>query len=585
MPAGEPPSRIDRVRAEQVRLLYANTPIAVSAGGASALLLLLGLVQVGAVASATGVALALVATVCVAFHLGLYGVYGHRRPAVQDWRPWRNLFVLACLAEGLTGTVSAFVLTSPDRLDLELLDLLVIVGCATSAIIFFGADLAAFSAYFIPAVAPHVLFGVLYRYPMHEVLGLMTGVFLVLMWVSAYRSNAQLANGLRLRFENADLLEEVDRQRALAEDASLAKSRFLASASHDLRQPLHALSLFVGALGLRRADRESRRLLGHVSQSVTAMEGLFGALLDISKLDAGATSVELQVFALAPLLERICVEFRAEAQAKGLRLRTRLAGFTIRSDPVLVERVARNLIANAVRYTDDGGVLVACRRAGAEGRVQLEVWDTGRGIAADQQALVFQEFYQARDPDEPRIQGLGLGLAIVQRIASLLDCPLSLGSRPGRGSVFRLTLPGVMGPGAAELATLEAPVARPRGGLILVVDDEAAVREGMRSLLVGWGHEVIAAASGADMLRRLEGEVTVPRLIICDYGLAGGETGLAAIRDLRASCGPVPALLVTGDTQAERLAEAQAAGVPLLHKPLSNSRLRAAIGNLILSTD
>lgn len=378
-----------------------------------------------------------------------------------------------------------------------------------------------------------------------------------------------------LRFDNVAMLRALTEQRNAAERANVAKSKFLAAASHDLRQPVHALGLFVTALRERAVDPGVQQLVDRIEASVHAMDGLFNALLDISKLDAGVVTARPVAFALAPLLARIENDYAAQARAKGLRFSVRGSPAWVASDPALLELVLRNLAANAVRYTERGGIVIACRPRG--GSVAIEVWDSGRGIPADQHREIFEEFCQLDNAARDRSKGLGLGLAIVKRLCALLDHPIRLSSEVGRGSRFTVDVP------LAEAAELPAPVdagtARLKdsipGSFVLVIDDEAGVRESMQLLLGGWGCYVLAVASGRDAVQRLEAYDRVPDLILSDYRLGDGETGPAAIRAVCDAIGQaVPAVLVTGDTAPERLREAGESGYRLLHKPVLPETLR-----------
>ena len=223
-----------------------------------------------------------------------------------------------------------------------------------------------------------------------------------------------------------------------AESANIAKSRFLAAASHDLRQPIHALNLYLGAFSQMQVADSTGLVLGKVRQCALIMDNMFRTLLDVSKLDAGAVNPQITIFALAPLFSRMRLEFEPQARAKGLELRVhRCSGFA-KSDPALVERILRNLISNAIRYTDQGRVVVGCRRH--HGSLRVSVYDTGIGIAPHEQSLVFEAFYQVGNRARDRSKGLGLGLAIVERLARLLQTPLTLRSRPGHGSLFAFDL-------------------------------------------------------------------------------------------------------------------------------------------------
>jgi len=417
----------------------------------------------------------------------------------------------------------------------------------------------------------------------HWVLALIILGWLMAITDQARRYGAQFEESVRLRFENEDLIARLRNEKSVAEDASSAKSRFLAAASHDLRQPVHALSLFVAALRPRVTDREAARMLDHIDSSVQAMGGLFNGLLDISRLDAGVVEVSTQSFAIQPLLERICRDFAAEAAAKQVELRLRSTSAAAFSDPLLVERIVRNIVSNAIAYTDTGRVLVGCRRRGRT--VSVQVWDTGRGIPEKEQGRIFQEFYQVGNPERDRGRGVGLGLAIVKRLTALLGHPLKLRSQPDRGSMFSLELPSSDAP--LEVAPRVSDGARELpgsgAGLILVVDDEAAIQVAMKDLLEGWGFKTFIAGSCDDLLEKIADCPDRPELIICDYRLRAHENGIHVIERLRSEYNDdeIPGMLITGDTAPDRLRDAQESGLMLLHKPVSNTRLRAAILHLV----
>jgi CheY-like chemotaxis protein len=391
--------------------------------------------------------------------------------------------------------------------------------------------------------------------------------------------------GMQLRFENIDLVESLRREKAAAESANTAKSRFLAAASHDLRQPVHALSLFVAAMRPHQMDDEARSLLDHVDDSVRAMGGLFGGLLDISRLDAGVVEINRVPFAIQPLIERVCRDYASEAQVKGVQLNVRSSSAIVHSDPLLLERILRNLIGNAVAYTERGKILVGCRRGKA---LRIQVCDTGRGIPVHEQEHIFQEFYQLGNPERDRGKGVGLGLAIVRRLTVLLENPLSVHSIVNRGSTFSVTVP--MAAAGASVVPTDAEtssVGSVQGsGLILVIDDEGAIQIAMKSLLQSWGYEAVVAASCAEMLRLIATRRDVPKLIICDYRLREAENGITVIERLRSEYNDdIPGMLITGDTAPDRLREAQDSGFLLLHKPVPNAKLRAAITHLIDAAD
>ncbi|MEW6706659.1 MAG: ATP-binding protein [Pseudomonadota bacterium] len=371
-----------------------------------------------------------------------------------------------------------------------------------------------------------------------------------------------------------------------AEVANRAKTQFFAAASHDLRQPLHALGLFAEALRSRSHDEQVAQLVNSINSSVDALEGLFSELLDITKIDTGGVEVKPQHFALGDLFGKLKLHFEPTAFEKGLDLRFRGAQHHAFADPLLVERVLRNLVSNAIRYTADGTVLVAARRRG--GQLLLQVWDTGPGIGEHDRERIFEEFYQVADRGaalEPhQRKGLGLGLAIVKRLAGLMQAPLSLHSRVGHGTVFSLQVPV----GRAQRA--EEPARRAKSALgltldrrlIVIVEDDIAVRSGLEVLLKSWGASVLSFDSVTACVNWCEAAAdaaqAAPDLVIADYRLESGHTGVEAIRQLRERFGPqLPAVVVTGSMMSGFEQEAQEHDFHLLLKPVVPNKLRAMI--------
>ena len=386
----------------------------------------------------------------------------------------------------------------------------------------------------------------------------------------------------QLQGSYATLERKVEERTHQLQMANLSKSRFLAAASHDLRQPLHALNLFVAQLRAETDHTERDRLAGRIDAAVANMNELFNSLLDISRLDAGAMKAEIADFPIASVLARMEATFAAAAREKGLRLRVVPSSAWVRSDAILLERILLNLVSNAVRYTATGGIVVGCRRTA--GRLRIEVCDTGVGIPADQQRNIFGEFYRVTAAGRDRGDGLGLGLAIVERLCTLLDHPVSLSSRPARGSRFAFSAPMV--PPVEQAATRPpAPAAMLdplRGKRVVIIDDDRLVLDGTSGLLKSWGCQVVTAESEHDALSRLDGEA--PDLIISDFRLKEGQTGPDAIAGLRARFrAPIPAFLISGDISPERLNEAKAAGHHLLHKPVNPMALRAMASRLVQS--
>ena len=576
-----------RIAAAQIDAVFSAVPLGVSAAGLASIILTEILRHFGFADARTGFTWNLYIVGCAASHLLLWRAHRREPPHVARWRIWALWFSVISLAEGIGWGWAPIGLVTGGRFDVELIVILVTFGVSAGAMAAFGPYLPAFFALFFPATVPYVVVNVTSSDPLQQVSCLLMILFIGAiagLGFTANRSFKQLV-GLRIRTQEmaADLQRQkeiAERQRAIAEQASLAKSTFLAAASHDLRQPVHALGIFVGALRGVAMPAEGQRIVEQIEASTAAMDGLFSALLDISRLDAGVVAVERRPFAIGPLLDRICRDHREEAKAKNVALVCKRSAAVVRTDPVLMERILRNLVSNAVRYTDRGRIVVGCRRR--TDIAVMQVWDTGRGIPLDQQERVFQEYYQLGNPERDRTKGLGLGLAIVRRLTALLECKLTLHSQLGRGSCFEVSIPladGVLEVAEPAPATSSGALVR---GLVVVVDDELAIRDATVSLLSGWGHQVIAVASGDEAIVRLSTCPIQPDLIICDYRLRDGENGIAVIERLRSEYNEaIPAMLITGDTAPDRLAEARASGLLLLHKPVSNGKLRAAITNLI----
>jgi signal transduction histidine kinase/CheY-like chemotaxis protein len=570
--------RGDRLRSEQIRLLYRSGPIGIVAAMIGAFALAGILYYRGGIPKSAIEVWVLIVIIDVILHLSLIRAYHRATSTASKWNLWARGFTGFALVEGLIWGMTSFRLAVPAALDQHLLIMLVCCAVTSGTITAYGIYLPAFYALFLPATVPFAAVSVLQGGGLSYAIASLVVMFIVAMTLIAAQYNRNVLEILRLRFENLDLAQRLGLQKEAAEEAARAKSRFLAAASHDLRQPVHALSLLVGALRGYRLDGEPGRLLDRIDASVDAMNGLFNALLDISRLDAGIVEPNIQPFRVQTLLDRIHRDYSADAGVKGVSLRVHPCSAIVSSDPVLLERILRNLVSNAVRYTASGRIVVGCRRGK---QLTIQVCDTGPGIAAQHQERIFEEFFQLENPERDRSKGLGLGLAIVRRLAPLLDHRITLSSTLNKGSVFNVTVP-LTSDSPLEPTAQRPDEEREASSLILVIDDEAAILEGMRSLLSSWGHTVVCARSGEEMLREIQSGPCQADLIICDYRLQGEESGPQVIRRLRSVLDQdTPALLITGDTAPDRLHEARRSGFVVLHKPVANGRLRAAVSNLI----
>lgn len=391
--------------------------------------------------------------------------------------------------------------------------------------------------------------------------------------------------GMTLSFHDATgvKLTELALRRAKeeADASSEAKSRFLRAANHDLRQPLSTLRILIFNC-CNEADEEHRKDLLHAMDiSVSIMEDLLGALLQIGQLDAGQIVPRISTFQLSQIFERIGLQFQHQAQEKGLRLKLVPTRGAVVSDKALLERILTNLVANAIRYTDVGGIVVGCRRSGQS--VRIEVRDTGRGIAPENLERIFQEFYQV--PDERRVKrrGLGLGLNIVQRVAALLGHEIKVRSTVGRGSIFSFEVPvGDIWQSDAVAPEISETVGGEFAGIsVLLIEDDEVLRQAMKELLERWGLKVCAVHSEDEVRRHLADSGEIPQLIIADYSLRG-QIGTAVVRNIRNAVGTeIPAVIVTADIDPKVVAEIAESGLPVLIKPVSPPRLRVMMHNLL----
>ncbi len=383
-----------------------------------------------------------------------------------------------------------------------------------------------------------------------------------------------------IAIENVRLFDELQEKSRALELANQYKSQFLATASHDLRQPLHALNLFVAQLGSETDPAERARVIAQIGSAVGEMTALFNGLLDISKLDAGLLVPQLTDFSLDDLLTRLQSMFAQSAEEKQLRLKVVSCRHWVRSDAILLEQILINLLSNAIRYTSTGGILIGCRRRGAA--LRIDVRDTGPGIPEDQRRRIFDAYYQIDRASAVFDGGLGLGLAIVERLTRLLEHPLELSSHAGRGSRFSITVP--LSAGAPKAAAPAQPAAAGdplKGELIVVIDDDVLALSAVRGVLRSWGSDVVAASNGAAALAAVRKLGRQPDLVISDYRLGDGTTGIDAIALLRSEFGAdLPAFLISGDTSGH-LREAEVSGYHLLQKPVMPMALRALVTHLV----
>ncbi|MES2019587.1 MAG: ATP-binding protein [Pseudomonadota bacterium] len=499
-------------------------------------------------------------------------------PGLTDPRRLQIAFALSALNGAIHALSLTFFAALPEFQ--RAIQSLLLVGLCAGSVATTAGYRSVFLAFLLPVMVPLITLWALASSGVHA--GWINGATAVILAIFGAVLIALASDSFRLfresveiRLQQVRLNEQLNSALSAAEAANHAKTRFLSSASHDLRQPVHALSLFAAALGMQPLNATSRDIARHMEQALQVLSGQLEALLDVSKLDAGIVQARPAALAAAPFLRRVYDEYLPVAQAKGLLLTVDCScAPMILTDEVLLGRLVCNLVDNAIKYTAQGTVSLIL--AGRGGRVVLGVVDTGSGIPLAEHERVFEEFYQLGNPERDQSKGLGLGLSIVRRLADLLRLRLEMVSSPDAGTSFYL----VAEAHGQQAGSEAVPVAPPAGVLarhVLVVDDDASVRAGMKALLRGLGTEVDLAGSTAEALAA--GRRRRPDLLLVDLRLRDGDSGLATTAALRELYPQLPAILISGDTAPDRLREATGAGLLLLHKPVALDVLRQALSD------
>jgi signal transduction histidine kinase/ActR/RegA family two-component response regulator len=521
-------------------------------------------------------------------------VWSDRREAVHPlatahYRGWRFV-LLSGLSGCLWGSIGV-VFFAPDSTIVTVYICIVLAGMTGGSVASLSAFRPAYLAYALPTVLPFAVRCFIQGNSLFTVLGVLSLCILAINLSYSGIMQRTVRDSVALRFENIDLIRQLTEEKERAESANRSKSQFLAAASHDLRQPTHALGLYIATL---RAMAQAPHidpagivdLAQRLQTALMGMSQLLNVLLDISRLDAGVIQVTESSFALQSRLDALENQFAQAAAAKGLTLKILPSAIRLETDPVLLQNILSNLLSNAVRYTARGGVLLACRRRKADtdrgDEIEIRIVDTGVGIAPEQCSNIFREFYQVDNIARDREQGLGLGLAIVQRTAELLGARITLRSTPGKGSRFSVFLPVKAMHDAAALPAIAdtRDAAAPHGQTktVLVIEDDKQVLDSMALLLRTWGLRVIAARSREQALAAVSSDGDVPDLVLTDFWLAAGVTGIDAIHAVFQRTGrTMPAIIITGDTSAEGIYVAMRSGFQVLHKPLNPEEMRAAL--------
>jgi signal transduction histidine kinase/ActR/RegA family two-component response regulator len=521
----------------------------------------------------------------------LYADY-YRDPAVAERSAfWATRhYRLIAVYSAVWGLAPWFFMPKDD-LAMTSLMMLAMLGLASGGVPAVGARWPSLLCFVLPMVLGLIGALLWQGSSLYLALAALTAIHLAATLDFARQQYRLIVTALTSRFEKETLAEQLTRQSDLIQRASDEKSRFFAAASHDLRQPLHAIALFGAVLEKDLQGQPQHTNAKRLMRAVNVLGVSLDTMLDVSRLDAGVIEPELQPVALNTVFQAVNQVFASVADAKGLQLRLRASPLWVHSDPQLLQRLLSNLVDNAIKYSPQGGVLVVARTRGAS--VWVDVVDTGIGIAPDQLDSIFNEFYQVNNPGRDRAQGLGIGLSIVRRLSDLLQHPVQVFSRPGRGSRFRLVLPAApadptqaadgFSPSAPLPLWPAAPGPPDLPGRVLLIDDETDIGDAVTALLNSHGVQVVVVQDEAQAVAAFNAAAESEGFdaMLCDYRLANGADGLQAALRLRQRFGPkLPLLLITGETSPVRLQRVRELGVPVLFKPVAAEALLAALAKI-----
>jgi len=570
-----------KIYREKIRLIYNQGPVLVAGATLCALIITLFLWR----ELPHSKLIFWLGIIIISTLLRLFGIFAYIKAskATQDQAFWGPLFWIGTLAAGIIWGVWPIIFYPLYSTEYLLLISTMFAGMVAVSAASGSIYLPSFLSFSFPLIIPLSVTHIVSGNDSLVMTGLLLLMFLAVNFFLAARSNVQFRQLLRSQFKNAELMQRLAEEKQVAERAVIAKSRFLAAASHDLRQPLHAMGLFLSALRQREQSEKKLEIIDDMGKSSEALNGLFNSLLDVSRLDAEIIDFNPSHITAEEMFNGLRVQFVQQAAEKHIQLLVTPENHVFYADAILLERVLRNLLSNAVQYTTTGFVSISCLDD-VDGSKLIILEDTGIGIPLENSEDVFSEYYQLNNLNRDRSKGLGLGLAIVRRLCELMDISLEMQSEEGRGTIFKLIVPGgdpaQIKPIFRFDNTMQAKDRR-----VLVIDDEPQVLQGMRHMLEGWGCKVILAESARDALKAIAITDFLPELIISDFRLGNNQDGIDAVAALHESLeSNVPAILISGDTSPERLKQVKKAGFLFLHKPVSASELHQHMHALFDST-
>lgn len=501
--------------------------------------------------------------------------------------PDKKFYYYLPLYYGIMWGMTGIIFFTPESITHIAFLIIFLFGMTSAGLNPLSASWLSFALFAIPALLPLAIQLILHNKDADVFIWLAITIltYLIALLVFSQTFFKSITQSLEIRYENLELVKKLRTQTEAAEKANRDKSSFLAAASHDLRQPIHSLSLFTSAITKEVHTDRGKALLTNIDNANQVMLDLLNSLLDISKLDAGVITPTFQQLEISTLIKTIADEYLPLANKNDLQLRWRSTQGIVKTDPVLLSNILRNLLQNAIRYTKSGKILFSCRKR--KETVLIQVWDTGQGIEDKNHQLIFNEFQQLDNPERDQNKGLGLGLAICQRLSLLLDHSLTLKSKVGKGSVFSIELPlvdekNIDDKQSGKYYQKTHKTIDFNKAVILVIDDNSIVLEATKQLLEGWGTTVLQADSVESAQQQATSYPNKVDIIIADYRLRNNTTGIQAIDAFNEmSAYPAAGLLLTGDTEADRLREASSHGLPLLHKPIKEAHLKNALSKIL----
>lgn len=568
----------DRVFLEQVKLLYEkNDTVLIGTIGIALTTLIVLWQPIGAIKMVAWFSLTLLITAGRV-------ILGARKKganiSAENARWWANAFVVGAAANALSWSIVPVFFLLPEQPIYVLFVTCLYAGYISGSVASTSVYFPAFLGFALPLTVLCSARVFMEPDPVYLAIGIMIWFYAIASYSFAKKNNRSILEAIELKFENTDLLEELREQRDTAEQAVLAKNHFLAATSHDLRQPLHALGLFVEAMESEIGEHSSGRTLDKIRESTDALTKQLHGMLDLSTLDAGVVEYHPRHLALGPLISRLADDFRVQAVRKRLIFEIDEPESVVFCDENALERILRNLISNAINHTDVGNVSINVVKNTPK-CITIKISDTGSGIPADQFEKIYVEYHQLRNPGRDRRQGLGLGLAIVKRLCLLGALDLDLESTAGSGTTFSLTVPEG---DQEQMADLLLPVNLDKldGAHVVVIDDDEDIISSTTNMLQRWGCVTLGALRAEDALLQLHEENAIPDIVILDFRLASGATGLEAMVLFKKEFAEqLRYIIITGETMPSQLKAVNDAGIPILHKPVRPEELRSTLNYLL----